>query len=211
MIEGQQATKERGRPRSAEVDSKIRQATWALIAQVGCTALTFEAIAQQVGCSRSTLYRRFSSKGALILDLFDETALSFEPVLDPAMSAREKLMTHVRNCIHMYKGDRGVAFIQIMAASRSDTTVFEAVRAHGRLVAPHYFEPLRQLAPGASDEAIAFAFHTLIGSIMHHVAARASPPTADEAERLVDAIIFLARQSCPEKGPAPATAQAAHA
>lgn len=195
MATGGQAIRERGRPRSTEVDRHIREAAWALIAQVGCTALTFEAIAQHVGCSRSTLYRRFPSKGALILHLLDETALSFEPTLDPAMLAREKLMTHVLNCIQIYEGDRGVAFMHILAASRSDSTVFKAIRAHGRLIARHYFEPLRQLAPEADDEVIAFAFHTLIGSIMHHVAGRASPPTKVEVERLVDAVIFLARRS----------------
>lgn len=194
-LTGGPAIRERGRPRSTEVDKHIREAAWTLIAQFGCAALTFEAIAQHVGCSRSTLYRRFPSKDALILNLLDETALSFEPTIDPAMPAREKLMTHVRNCIHIYAGDRGVAFMHILAASRSDSTVFEAIRAHGRLVAPHYFEPLRQLAPEAGDQAIAFAFHTLIGSIMHHVAGRACPPTAVEAERLVDAVIFLARRS----------------
>ncbi|MFC4257345.1 TetR family transcriptional regulator [Altererythrobacter xixiisoli] len=182
-----------GRPRSAERDVQIRDAAWRLIAQSGCAALTFEAIAQAVGCSRSTLYRRFDSKGDLILHLLDETALSFEPEFAPDATPRDILIAHVRICAIMYRGHRGVAFVHIFAAARNDPAIAKAVRSHGALVLPYYFAPMRQLAPEASERGILFALHTLIGSVMHHAAGRGAPPSEKECEYLVDAAILIAR------------------
>lgn len=183
----------RGRPRSSIRDAEIREAAWALIARVGCQALTFEAVAQAVGCSRTTLYRRFASKGGLVQHLLDETALSFAPKFAIDAPPREKLLAHARTCVTIYTGDRGPAFIQIMAAARSDETIASAMRAHGNLVVPHYYEPLRSLAPGADERTIRFALHTLIGSILHHVGALGKVPNEQQLEGLVDVAIRLSR------------------
>lgn len=183
----------RGRPRSAERDIEIREAAWKLIAEVGCSALTFEGIAQSVGCSRATLYRRFATKGDLILHLLNETALAFAPQFAVDAPPREKLLAHARTCVAMYKGSRGPALIQIFAAARYDDAIASAVRAHGALVIPHYYEPLHALAPEAGERDIRFALHTLIGATIHHVAARGDLPSDRELERLVDAAIYIAR------------------
>jgi len=74
-----QQVRGRGRPRSADRDVEIRAAAWHIIARTGCAALTFEAIAQHVGCSRSTLYRRYENKAELISHLLDQTAYDFQP------------------------------------------------------------------------------------------------------------------------------------
>ena len=187
------APRGRGRPRSAGRDVEIREAAWQLIAEVGCGALTFESIAQAVGCSRSTLYRRFSLKADLIRHLLDETALSFAPHFAIDAPPRERLLAHARTCVAIYNGNRGPAFIQIFAAARSDDAIASAVRAHGTLVVPHYYEPLRELAPEASERTIRFTLHTLIGSILHHVAARGDPPSDRELEHLIDAAIHMVR------------------
>lgn len=183
----------RGRPRSADRDLEIRDTAWRLIAEVGCAGLTFEAIAQSVGCSRSTLYRRFASKADLILDLLDETALSFAPRFAVDAPPREKLLAHARTCVSIYSGNRGPAMIQIFATARSDEAIAGAVRAHGTLVIPHYYEPLRILAPNASERAIRFALHTLIGVLIHHVGARGDALSDVELEQLVDAAICIAK------------------
>lgn len=185
----------RGRPRNADLDAQIRNVAWKLIAKVGCAGLTFEAIAQSIGCSRSTLYRRFTSKADLVLNLLDETALSFAPQFAIDAPPKQKLLAHARTCVTMYRGDRGAAFIQIVAASRSDPAMLRAVRAHGTLILPHYYGPLSALAPHSSERAILFAVHTLIGSIIHHVAARGDPPSDVEIERLVDVAVHLAGMS----------------
>lgn len=188
-----QIARPRGRPRSADRDVDIREAAWQLIAQLGCAALTFEAIAQQIGCSRSTLYRRFPTKADLVSHLLDQTAFDFAPQFDVDAPPREKLIAHAQTCALMYEGSRGAALIQIIAASRTDETIARAVTAHSLMVEPHYYEPMAMLAPGASDRSIKLALHGLIGSILHHVATRRDILTAAEIAALADAAIGIAR------------------
>ncbi|UYY57105.1 TetR/AcrR family transcriptional regulator [Sphingomonas sp. S2-65] len=182
----------RGRPRNADLDDAIREAAWALIANVGCEALTFEAIAQAVGCSRSTLYRRFATKADMVSHMLDETARSFAPQLPPDAPPRELLLAHAATCSRMYAGSRGGALLHIAAAARRDATIARAFDAHQGLVAPHYRAPLRLLAAEACDASLDFALQTLMGSVVHHVATRRHKLSALEIERLVDAAISLA-------------------
>ena len=163
------AARRRGRPRNADLDIEIREAAWVLIADVGCEALTFEAIAQTVGCSRSTLYRRFATKADMVSHLLNETARSFAPQLPLDAPPRELLLAHATTCSRMYAGSRGGALLHIAAAARRDSTIAKAFDAHQGLVAPHYRAPLQVLAPEASKDALDFALQTLMGSVVHHV------------------------------------------
>ncbi|QNG43459.1 TetR/AcrR family transcriptional regulator [Sphingobium yanoikuyae] len=182
-----------GRPRSLDRDVQIREAAWQLIADLGCGALTFEAIAQAAGCSRSTLYRRFPSKAELILHLLDETARAFAPGFAINAPPREKLLAHANTLVKIYRDYRGVAFIHMFAASRSDKAIADAIGAHAAFVLPHYCEPLRALVPSASEDVIHFAVRTLIGSVIYHVAARGDPASEQELDRLVGAAIYMAQ------------------
>src|SRR2546425_10207315 len=56
------ATVHRGRPRSAEADAAIRQATVDLLVAEGYANLTMSGVAARAGVSTATLYRRWSSK-----------------------------------------------------------------------------------------------------------------------------------------------------
>jgi len=55
-----------GRPRSAEADRAILDATLALLAEVGPTALSVEEVASRAGVGKTTIYRRFATKDELI-------------------------------------------------------------------------------------------------------------------------------------------------
>jgi AcrR family transcriptional regulator len=56
-----------GRPRSAEVDQAILDATLALFADRGYDGLTIEAVADKAGVAKSTIYRRYTDKAELLL------------------------------------------------------------------------------------------------------------------------------------------------
>lgn len=58
----------RGRPRSADADVAILQAALALAGEVGVRALSMDEVAARAGVSKATIYRRWSSKEALVLD-----------------------------------------------------------------------------------------------------------------------------------------------
>lgn len=55
-----------GRPRSAEADQAIVDATLDLIAEEGLNALSVEAVAVRAGVGKATIYRRWPSKEALV-------------------------------------------------------------------------------------------------------------------------------------------------
>jgi AcrR family transcriptional regulator len=59
----------RGRPRSIDADNAIFGAVVQLLPETGLKGLTMEAVAKVAGVSKATVYRRWSSKEALVIDV----------------------------------------------------------------------------------------------------------------------------------------------
>lgn len=57
-----------GRPRNAGADQTILEATWAEVAAQGLAGLSLDKVAARAGVSKATIYRRWPSKEALVLD-----------------------------------------------------------------------------------------------------------------------------------------------
>ena len=55
----------RGRPRSQEADRAILAAARELLAEGGLGAMSFEEVAARSGVAKTTIYRRWTSRGAL--------------------------------------------------------------------------------------------------------------------------------------------------
>ncbi len=72
----------RGRPRSAEADRAILNATVDLLATRGLGALSIEEVAARAGVGKATIYRRWSSKGLLALDAFVDSFQAEQPLPD---------------------------------------------------------------------------------------------------------------------------------
>ncbi|MCQ4080444.1 TetR/AcrR family transcriptional regulator [Streptomyces sp. RB6PN25] len=68
-----------GRPRNAEADEAILDATRSALVDVGWGKLTMGHVAERAGVAKTTLYRRWANKNELVLDavaaLFDELQL----------------------------------------------------------------------------------------------------------------------------------------
>ncbi|MGP3980996.1 TetR/AcrR family transcriptional regulator [Streptomyces sp. KR80] len=68
-----------GRPRSADADRAILDATRAALVELGWGKLTMGDVAARAGVAKTTLYRRWSNKSELVVDavavLFDELEL----------------------------------------------------------------------------------------------------------------------------------------
>ena len=72
-----------GRPRNPAVDIAILQAARLLLEEVGCGAFTMEGVATQAGVGKQALYRRWPSKGDLLIDLYYRDSLT-DPDVDEA-------------------------------------------------------------------------------------------------------------------------------
>ena len=61
-------TTKRGRPRLPEVDQAILNAALELVGEVGINKMSMDELARRADVAKATIYRRWSSKEALILD-----------------------------------------------------------------------------------------------------------------------------------------------
>jgi AcrR family transcriptional regulator len=57
-----------GRPRDAQADEAILDAALEVLAEVGPAGFTVDEVAARAGCGKATIYRRWRSRGALLLD-----------------------------------------------------------------------------------------------------------------------------------------------
>lgn len=61
-------TTRRGRPRSADADEAILAATLDLAGEVGINGMSMDDLAERAGVSKTTIYRRWTSKEQLVLE-----------------------------------------------------------------------------------------------------------------------------------------------
>jgi AcrR family transcriptional regulator len=62
------SVRRKGRPRSQKVHQAILQAALELVQEVGFSDLTIEGIATQAGTSQLTIYRRWPTKAAIVME-----------------------------------------------------------------------------------------------------------------------------------------------
>ena len=73
------------RRRGAALDGHLREVTTAMLREVGYRALTIEAVAARAGVAKTSVYRRWPTKAALVGTVLSELALG-----RPARSATER-------------------------------------------------------------------------------------------------------------------------
>jgi len=72
----------RGRPRSEQVERAILRAAADILAERGLEAMTIEDVAARAGVGKTSIYRRWSTKGTLALDAFLLDFLQSQPLPD---------------------------------------------------------------------------------------------------------------------------------
>lgn len=91
MTQAEQVERRGGRPRSEDVHRAIIAATLDLLAEVGLDALSIEGVAARAEVGKTTIYRRWPNKEALVVEA---VATLKGPVPEPAgHSLREDLVT----------------------------------------------------------------------------------------------------------------------
>jgi len=92
---GPAAGRRPGRPRSERAEQAIIEATLELFAEKGAEGLCVEEVAARAGVGKATIYRRWSSKGALALDAFLAEFKQQQPLPDTG-SLRGDLAAELR-------------------------------------------------------------------------------------------------------------------
>jgi AcrR family transcriptional regulator len=86
-----------GRPRSADADKAIVQATLEMLADEGYHALSLEAVAASAGVGKATIYRRWPGKRELVSDALatlNEGMPDVPPASAPTVERVRQLMEH---------------------------------------------------------------------------------------------------------------------
>src|SRR6476619_329607 len=103
MTEIAPAERKPGRPRSAAAEKAILDAALQELAAAGVDGFSVEAVASRAGVGKTTIYRRWSNRDALILDAL--TALGEESQPDRVgSSVREDLVNTLEAIRERHQG-----------------------------------------------------------------------------------------------------------
>jgi AcrR family transcriptional regulator len=115
-----------GRPRDARTDLAVLQAVLDLTAEHGLAHLSMDAVATRAGVAKATIYRRWSSKEAVVLDAWRHL---IAPVETPDTgSLRGDLVDVLATTLLEHLDGREFDVVsQIVAAARSDAPLAAAL------------------------------------------------------------------------------------
>lgn len=91
----------RGRPRSADADAAILKATLDLAGEVGINGMSMDVLAARAGVSKTTIYRRWPSKEALVLAALGSAIRPFDDV--DTGTLRDDLDLYLGELVERYK------------------------------------------------------------------------------------------------------------
>jgi AcrR family transcriptional regulator len=190
----QLAARPPGRPRSERAEKAIIEATLDLLAEEGGAAgVTIEAVAARAGVGKTTIYRRWQGKEALIIDAL---ATLKGPIPELAgRSVRDDLLTMARALSQVKRENRRLDFFywnllgggrHPELARRFEQDVIEPRREVFRAVLR------RGIATGElrADIDVDAAYFMIVGAITARARARTPGPLpADFADRVVDSVL----------------------
>src|SRR5215470_12484186 len=117
--DGPPSNKRRGRPRSSVAERAIMLAGARLLEERGVRRMSMQAVAAAARVSKATIYRRWPSKDALILDL---VAGASDDADDPPASAdaRAELLRWVLAGLEAERSPRGAALQHLVRRAAED-------------------------------------------------------------------------------------------
>jgi AcrR family transcriptional regulator len=117
-----------GRPRSEESRQSILRSTLKLLKQPGgFPELSIEAIAADANVGKTTVYRWWPTKGALVADAFSASA-DDELRFPNTGSVHRDLSLQMRRLIRIFRSKRGKVVAALLAGGQSDPELIEAFR-----------------------------------------------------------------------------------
>jgi AcrR family transcriptional regulator len=116
-----------GRPRSEESRQSILRSTLKLLKQSGFPELSIEAIAADANVGKTTVYRWWPTKAALVADAFSASA-DEELQFPNTGSVQRDMNLQMRRLIRLFRSERGKVVAALLAGGQSDPELIEAYR-----------------------------------------------------------------------------------
>jgi AcrR family transcriptional regulator len=171
-----------GRPRSG-VNATVFAATLTTVDELGYARATVERIAAAAGVAKSTVYRRWPSKGELIVDCLLD---AFGPA--PLEGAgRAGIMSSAIHWIAAKIGEPGVgdAFAGVFSDAVSDPALREILSE--RLQDPYRLA--LQEALGEPENRVLFFIDVVVGTLLHRMGMTGEPMDEADVAALVDMVL----------------------
>jgi len=183
-----------GRPRSPEADEAIRAATLELLAELGYGGLTMSGVAATAGVSTATLYRRWSSKIELVVDVLhaksEQRPVPDTGTLDGDCRAILHGMVDAMNASHVSSGAIMAALIGELGRNSDLSRAYRA-----NLLAPRRAAMADMLDRAAArGELMAGLDYDLVndllaGAIYSRLLVSGKPLTHKVADQLADLVV----------------------
>ena len=127
-INGTDGKRAPGRPRSEESRQSILRSTLKLLKQDGGFAeLSIEAIAADANVGKTTVYRWWPTKAALVADAFAASA-DYELRFQDTGSVQNDMSQQMRRLIRVFRSKRGKVVAALLAGGQSDPELIAAFR-----------------------------------------------------------------------------------
>ncbi|MFE3515562.1 TetR/AcrR family transcriptional regulator [Streptomyces sp. NPDC059166] len=188
-----------GRPRSAEADAAILEATRASLVDLGWSKLTMGDVATRAGVAKTTLYRRWAGKNELVVDavavLFDELEL---PDLGSLAADVEAVVLQFAALLE--RPETKTALMAVVAESTRDEALRDRIRnsivarqkrlvLEGRERATGRGELPAEPDPAAAARTADLIFDVIAGAVVHRALVSAEPVDADWARRFTELLL----------------------
>lgn len=187
------------RRRGAERTDAIMLTTLELGREIGYARLSIEAVAARAGVGKHTIYRRWSSKGALLLDSLlslNESGLDYPDTGDIAVDLRAQIYA----AVDLLGGPPfGPLFQALVGEAQHDRQV--AVTLNERFIAPQADKTVARLKAArdqgqvAPDFDLELAMAILSGPLYFQLLIAQEPLTHEYVDRVLDALFAGLRPS----------------
>ena len=183
----------RGRPRSQEADRAILEAAAQLLAERGLSGMSIEEVAARAGVGKTTIYRRWTSRGPLALDAFLAQFQSQQPLPDTG-TLRGDLLAALRAWIRSVTStSAGPILASLIAEAQRDPAlgdawrdrVVEQLRAQHRIMLDRAVA--RREIPAETDQEV--VLDLIFGAAYHRMLHGHQPLTDSFARKVVDVVV----------------------
>ncbi|MCC3773949.1 TetR/AcrR family transcriptional regulator [Streptomyces sp. UNOB3_S3] len=175
-----------GRPRSAEADRAILDATRAALVELGWSKLTLGDVATRAGVAKTTLYRRWAGKNELVVDA---VAALFDEHLE--LPDRGSLQADIEGVVLQFaslleRPETKTALMAVVAESTRDDALRDRIRSAivdrqkslvllGRARAQARGELPREPDPESAARNADLIFDVIAGAVVHRTLVSAEP------------------------------------
>ncbi|MFO1349775.1 MAG: TetR/AcrR family transcriptional regulator [Gammaproteobacteria bacterium] len=121
-------TKPPGRPRCEAARQAILRATKKLLKTTTLRDLAIEAIAKEAGVGKTTIYRWWPNKAAIVIDAFFDCAYP-KTGFPEAPTAAQAIAEKFRRVVETFRSREGRIVAELIAEGQSDPTVLQHFRS----------------------------------------------------------------------------------